>query len=48
MGNELAKLLSEQKIVPPKITTISLEGVPTYLEIMQQGQIKGKVVVDFT
>lgn len=48
IGNEVAKLLSEQKIVAPKITTISLEEVPKYLEMMKQGEITGKVVVDLT
>lgn len=48
IGTELAKLLSEQKIIPPKITPIALEEVPTYLEMMQQDQITGKVVVDLS
>lgn len=44
IGNELAKLLAEQIITPPRITCIRLEEVPHYLNLMEQGQITGKVV----
>lgn len=44
IGSELAKLVADKKILPPKITTISLEEVPQYLKMMRDGKVTGKVV----
>jgi NADPH:quinone reductase len=46
IGNEVAKLLANKKIKPPKITKIKLEDVPDYLEKMKNGKITGKVVAE--
>lgn len=44
IGNELAKLVSEGIITPPKLTLIDLEEVPGYLKRMEMGEVTGKVV----
>lgn len=44
IGEEFAQLLVEKKIVPPALTTISIEEVPEYLVNLSEGKITGKVV----
>lgn len=44
IGDEFAKLLAEKKIVPPQITTITMEEIPDYLVRLKEGKITGKVV----
>lgn len=34
IGNELSKLIADNKVIPPKITTISLKEVPQYLKMI--------------
>ncbi|MDS0527427.1 zinc-binding dehydrogenase [Clostridium sp. SHJSY1] len=48
IGDELAKLLAEKKILSPRITEISLEEVPEYLMKMKEGKITGKIVAKIT
>ena len=44
IGKELATLVSKGIIAPPKMTLIGLEEVPSYLKMMEQGKITGKIV----
>lgn len=44
IGDELAKLLAEKKIIPPALTTISMEEIPEYLNKLKKGILTGKVV----
>ncbi|NRG33073.1 zinc-binding dehydrogenase [Niallia circulans] len=46
IGDEVAELIANNKIKPPKITKIKLEEVPMYLEKLKNGEITGKVVAE--
>lgn len=44
IGDKFAELLAQGKIMPPKLTVISLEEVPEYLVKMQERKVTGKIV----
>lgn len=44
IGDEFAELLENKKLVPPKITLISLEEVPKYLMKLKERKIVGKII----
>ncbi|MCG7379755.1 zinc-binding dehydrogenase [Paenibacillus sp. ACRSA] len=44
IGDHFSKLISEGKIVPPQITSITIDDIPAYLKKMKEGKVTGKVV----
>lgn len=47
IGDHFGQLIAENKIVPPQITTISMEEIPAYLKKLKEGKITGKVAARF-
>ncbi|MBA9087923.1 NADPH:quinone reductase-like Zn-dependent oxidoreductase [Fontibacillus solani] len=43
IGDHFGKLIAEGKIIPPQITTITMEEIPAYLKKLKEGKITGKV-----
>lgn len=45
IGDHFSRLLAEGKIIPPQITTITMEEIPAYLKKLKEGKVTGKVAV---